>query len=382
MVKDFNTGMEKKGSVDNSATTVGTGTPTQPAEGSALTVSNAKEYLKSAFYHDVEQYSARRKVLSGFPSLDAQTGPGLYPGLYVLGAGSSMGKTTFSLQMADQIAQAGDHVVYFTVEQSRFELVSKSLARTMYMMECPSPLTALEIRELGKDVSKIEDADAEYSSYCERITIVECGFNTTVEDIISYIEWYIRTYKHIPVVYVDYLQRIKSSDRANSTKKESMDMIMEKLKGLQLRHKLVMIVISSINRSNYMSEIDFASLKESGDIEYGADVVWGLQFRVLSEEEDFSTGGPAKINKKRKILREAKLEDPRRIDLICLKNRSAVPVYTCSFEYYAAFDCFKDVIKGVDKYHLGKLEEIKTKREGGKIYTNEDIYLQMELSFQ
>ncbi len=51
----------------------------------------------------------------------------LYPGLYVLGAISSLGKTTFCGQMADQLAFVGEHVLYFSLEQTRLELVTKGL---------------------------------------------------------------------------------------------------------------------------------------------------------------------------------------------------------------------------------------------------------------
>ncbi len=37
------------------------------------------------------------------------------------------------------------------------------------------------------------------------------------------------------------------------------------------------IVISSLNRANYHTEISFESFKETGSIEYSADVIWALQ---------------------------------------------------------------------------------------------------------
>ena len=46
---------------------------------------------------------------------------------------------------------------------------------------------------------------------------------------------------------------------------------------------ITIIVISSVNRANYMQPIDFESLKESGGIEYSADVIWGLQLQCLND---------------------------------------------------------------------------------------------------
>lgn len=380
MIKENITEMEKKGSIDTAATAIDTGKGIPAViDASGLNGTNVKAYLNKEFYEAIKQYSARDKVYSGFMSIDAQAGPGLTPGLYIFGAGSSMGKTTFALQMADQIAESGGHVIYFTLEQSAFELVSKSISRIMARNDMATALTALKIRELGTDVTRIEEAVAEYNKYCGNITIVECGFGVSITDIESYVEEYIKKLKITPVVIVDYLQLIKAPENVTGSKKELVDMYMELLKDLQLRHGLIVIAISSLNRSNYLSEVDFESFKESGGIEYGADVVWGLQLKVLSDQANlFATGG--RINEKRIAFREAKKENPRRVELICLKNRSGEPVYECSFRYYPAFDFFEDDGEGVDQKLLDNLAYIKAIKDD-QGFSCEDIYEQIELPF-
>ena len=86
-----------------------------------------------------------------------------------------------------------------------------------------------------------------------------------------------------------------------------------------------------------MTAIDFESFKESGGIEYTADVVWGLPLQCIHEGL-FSS--PNKINEKRQRIREAKRETPRKIELVCLKNRFGISSYTCQFNYYPNFDLF------------------------------------------
>lgn len=66
---------------------------------------------------------------TGFEALDCALNGGLYPGLYIFGAVSSLGKTTLLLQIADNIAASGRDVLFFSLEQSRFELMSKSISR-------------------------------------------------------------------------------------------------------------------------------------------------------------------------------------------------------------------------------------------------------------
>lgn len=66
----------------------------------------------------------------------------------------------------------------------------------------------------------------------------------------------------------------------------------------QTDHQLAMIVISSLNRQNYVNAIDFESFKESEGIEYTADVLWGLQLQcrhesILSQANKINQSGKA-----------------------------------------------------------------------------------------
>ena len=56
---------------------------------------------------------------TGIAGLDKALDGGLHAGLTVLGAVSSMGKTSLMLQMADTLAAAGRNVLFITIEMSR-----------------------------------------------------------------------------------------------------------------------------------------------------------------------------------------------------------------------------------------------------------------------
>lgn len=77
-----------------------------------------------------------------------------------------------------------------------------------------------------------------------------------------------------------------------------MDSIVTALKVLQKENDLVIVVISSLNRQNYLSPVDFESFKESGGIEYTADVVWGLQLQIMRSQDMFE--------KEKDIIRSAR----------------------------------------------------------------------------
>ena len=89
-------------------------------------------YIANTFLIDLENNSKYQAKSTKFKELDQKLSGGLKNGLYVFGAISSLGKTTFVLQLADNIASQGHKAIIFSLEQSRFELVSKSLSRLTY----------------------------------------------------------------------------------------------------------------------------------------------------------------------------------------------------------------------------------------------------------
>ncbi len=291
------------------------------------------EYLEQKFKGDVDRFSGYKYRKTGFSNLDEKIS--LYPGLYVLGAVSSLGKTTFIGQLADQLAEAGDHVLYFSLEQSEFELVSKGISRMTARENLETAVSAIKIRE-GYLSDSVERAIENYRSIAGTEAIIECGFDTTVVTITDTVRDYISKTGIQPVVIVDYLQIVRPID-IRQTAKDAVDVHVRAFKKLQVDNDLVVILISSLNRANYLTPVDFESFKESGGIEYTADVIWGLQLEVMNSE---IFDGDKKLKQKREIVRQAKNENPRKIELVCLKNRYGISNYHCEFLYYAQYDLF------------------------------------------
>lgn len=295
----------------------------------AIQSSNVLEYITNqGFRDDLERFRKTSSKETGFPKLDQETG-GLYSGLYIVGAVSSLGKTTFIHQMADQMAEKGETILYFSMEQSRAEMVSKSISRQIAKTYgANSDISSLKIRK-GKagDDGKVYEAMMKYQKYAERVNIVQTGFSSDISFIEKVTNTFIQAKGVTPIVIIDYLQIIDIE--GNMTDRQRIDNIIKKLKKIQLQHGLTMIVISSLNRSNYTTAIDFESFKESGLIEYSADVVWGLQLEAIHTAKG-----------DREILQKAKADIPRKIELVCLKNRYGISNFTKSFEYYPKCDYF------------------------------------------
>lgn len=310
-------------------------------EADVLEASNLANYLKNGLKNDLQAFRNYKDRKTGFKNFDELSG-GLYPGLYVLGAISSLGKTTFIHQVADQIVERdpNEHVLYFSLEQSRLEMLTKSIARKTAQLEgVENAISSIALRCGNiKDWQQggLAKAYEAYEKVADRVTIVECNFNTDIDFIRETTEQYIKLKGVRPIVIVDYLQIIPArNDR--QTDKQKTDDIIRGLKKMQSDNKLVCFVISALNRSNYLAPVDFESFKESGGIEYTADVVLGLQLEVLNDEI-FTKAN--KLIEQRAKVKEAKNETPRRIELVCLKNRYGQSSYSCTFEYYPACDLF------------------------------------------
>jgi replicative DNA helicase len=295
---------------------------------------NVRDYIKSFMSKDIERFKTECKT--GFQNLDALAG-GMYAGLYVLAAISSLGKTTLAAQLADQMAAAGNEVLFFSLEQSRLELVSKSISRTLAQKggRC---IPSLAIRKGYLPEDALSAAEEYATAVGDRLSIVEGNFSCDITFIGEYVRRYAAANNSRPVVIVDYLQILQPpADAKRQTTKETVDQTVTALKRLSRELEIPVLVISSVNRANYLAPFDFESLKESGGIEYSADVVWGLQLQCLgdplfSERE--------KLKEKRERVRQAKAENPRKIELVCLKNRYGISSYSCLFDYYPDRDLF------------------------------------------
>ena len=324
-------------------------------------------FLQKHFDQNVAAFAACQNLTTGYKILDRQQP--FYPGFYCLGAISSLGKTTFAQQMADQIAASGRYVLYVTLEQTDFELFSKSLARGFWrtnrldtkINKCvstyPTP-SSIDIRrnQTGYPAEVARQINDYISAVGARVIVAYGAFSMTVEDIIQLIDLAMAQLGAKPVVIVDYLQLMAPTQingRIPDTK-TSIDHIVHTLKAKQSTDGLTVLAISSMNRQNYLSPVDFESFKESGGIEYTADVIWGLQLSILSDDDFYfkvdkdNKRRETSLKEKREMVKHAKAACPRCIDLVCLKNRYGISSYEVPFWYYPSVDYFGPVYNPSD----------------------------------
>ena len=304
------------------------------------------------------QESASRPVIStGYPTLDLELGDGggipggLTAGLYTIGAISSLGKTTFSMQMADSIAARGKDVLVIALEMSAFELMAKSISRiTTETADTERDRKTVQgilqgtrwARYSDTERQTIEEATAKYKELAAHLFFMEGIGSIGVKEVRQAIMRHINMRGEAPVVIVDYLQILAPAD-PHATDKANTDKAVLELKRISRDYNTPVICISSFNRQNYKERVSMEALKESGAIEYSSDVVIGLQLKGAGEK-DFNVD-------------EAKSKDPREIEAVILKNRSGRTGKTVQFEYDPRFNLFRDVMDG-HKYGVEDLPDI------------------------
>lgn len=298
-------------------------------------------YIENFLSRDIQILRENANKKTGFADLDHKAG-NLNAGLYVLAATPSLGKTTLALQIADNLAQLGQDVIFFSLEQSKLELVSKSMCREIaleYNFQLPASSQQLRNGAFGREL--LQAVEIYKTKIGNHLSIVEGNFNCNVDYIRNYVKKYIKRTSTKPIIFIDYLQILESANHTFSTRRDSVDEAVKALKQMSRAFGITVFVISSVNRTNYMTTIDFESLKESGGIEYTADVIWGLQLTCLNEA-CFSGND---IQAKRERIREEKSKSIRKIDLVCLKNRYGCSNFVSSFDYSPQFDYFSQTLE-------------------------------------
>ena len=303
--------------------------------------------LSAANFFDLIKQSGKA-ISTGFKRLDGLLDGGLFPGsVYTIGAASSCGKTTFCLQCADAIAAGGVNVIYFALEQSRMELIAKSVSRLTYQIAKQSHesfyicgRTSRQIMNYSQYGSYTDEqrevintALEQYKVIAPHIFTYENDGAMTAQALLNESRMFCRIMGEPPVLILDYLQLLRP-EKQNITDKQNTDAGILMLKTISRELNIPVLCISSLNRASYSDPVNMASYKESGAIEYSSDVLLGLQFSEVEKDN-------GQTNKAFNIDTE-KSREPRKMTLKILKARNGGAGESVRFDYFARFNCFEE----------------------------------------
>ena len=309
---------------------------------------SAREYLQS-FFNGINDRFQTPPISTGFSFLDSVLDGGLYAKeLVTLPAISGLGKTTFAIQLAENIAAQGKDVLYLTMEMDAEELIAKALSRHTFLLACDKDMPTsyaktmrgitdtTRWKEYSEDeLGLIMEAADTYAKRAAGLYFHTGLGEVTPKRVRQLVEEHERVRGTVPVLFVDYLQILMPED-PHATDKQNMDRAALEMKRIARDFQTPVIVVSSINRANYYEAINMAAIKESGAIEYGSDVILGLQLFKAGTDEAKKAAKEWEDEQSRK--------DPRKVEAVVLKNRHGSKGDRIHFNFYTKFNLFEETV--------------------------------------
>ena len=269
---------------------------------------------------------------SGFKYLDEKLNGGFMgEQLIFLGAISSLGKTSYALQLATQIAEQGKDVLIFSLEMSKNELNAKTISRYSYLLTKKDKYNQ-EYRLTTRDilcgniggVAMGAATDTRGKVYLDAYNAAQkiagnvriwVGRNDLdVDKLREVVDIHIRATKKRPFVILDYLQILQPSENARTTDKRLLtDYDTTRLKVVSRDFHIPILVISAFNRTNYYEPVSMSSFRESSGIEYSSDILLGLRYHGMDYQRHWYT---AQNGKKKKIFESSQDHNTRVRELL------------------------------------------------------------------
>ena len=289
------------------------------------------EGMLEAFLLSVTDKEARtfEPIPTGIKDIDrALEGGFIRKTLVTLGAPPAMGKTALAQWIFENIATAGQDVLYINLEMSREQLLARSISRLAWKYD-KKDFSALEVLRgyawTEEQREAITQAAARYKADIAPHFIYNPeGVTNSIDSILSAMEAETARIKAqgkpAPLVCLDYLQLVDSGERDAI---EGMKGVIFKLKDFAKRENTVVFVIIANNRaSNKSGTVEMESGRDTSAIEYSGDFMLGLAYTAIEDRRKYECGE----NKKGEpILAEYDLETIRRLKKEAQEAGTAIP---------------------------------------------------------
>ncbi|MBW3012321.1 AAA family ATPase [Candidatus Woesearchaeota archaeon] len=235
-------------------------------------------------FERLRKRNGRPFISTGYEKLDRII-HGIIPNrLVMVGARTSIGKTTFTLNIANNVARQGFHSLYFTYENSSKELVEKLLS--MYSGMNSEMFVYQETPPTEEQIKKLEEAK-------HRVINLPIYFEDSkpdIEYIIKRSEQVKTMHPRLALVVVDALQSFKGYVPYQGNKSDIYYEVLKQLKNLAKELSISVIVNSQLkidvekrkNKKPYRIE-DFSDCKGIPEV---ADSVFFLYRPEFYWEDD------------------------------------------------------------------------------------------------
>lgn len=267
-----------------------------------------------------------RPLQTGLANVDMMLGGGFECGnLYVLASAPGMGKTTLANQISVSISAHGHDVIYVSLAEDTIDLMIKGISRCSLEIIEDNAITTWQLDGAYRGDRRYSDfseaqratlelARARYAKQAEKLHIVDIPIS--MDELESIVESRETITGRKPFVVIDFLQLLSLIGESDKQKCLSISDCdnnnVIRLKILAFKHKIPMLVLTSVSSTSYYTSVSLESLNHAGGIENTADVVLGLQPSKYSFND--SRAG-------KRTMAEIMAKDVREMSLSCVKNR-------------------------------------------------------------
>ncbi|MCY4096498.1 MAG: AAA family ATPase [Gammaproteobacteria bacterium] len=236
----------------------------------------------------IKEYGEARNYLdTGFRRLNELSWGGFRPGhLIVLAGRPGMGKTSFALNLCDNVLHTDDQdmtVLFFTLEQRTEEIMFKMLSAASGV-----PFGKLKTTRLNETEQKNLDIAVQNIEFYSNFIVMNPD-GLTIAEMIHAVKQIKRAKGRLDLVCVDYIG-LMQPDESKPWQSRTLEIadITRGLKNLANQEEVPILALAQLNR-NADSRTDqrprLSDLRDSGSIEQDADMVTMLH-REESDRND------------------------------------------------------------------------------------------------
>ena len=233
-------------------------------------------------------------VSTGFKDLDNLTSGLQKSDLILVAARPSMGKTAFTLNIAQNVAmKSKKNVAFFSLEMSKTQLVARVLAAVAGINSGRIRNGQLSQEDWGKAINALNDL-AEAPLYIDDTS------GLTPQLMKKKLRRLIQEHGELGLVVVDYIQLMENGGKKMAdNRQQEVSAISRQLKIMAREFNVPLIALSQLSRG-VESRADktpmLSDLRESGSLEQDADIVAFLNRENYQDTEDTSDGVETQVN--------------------------------------------------------------------------------------
>lgn len=259
-------------------------------------VKQAHELLLKAAHN--QESGGLTGISTGFTQLDKITAGWQPSDLVIIAGRPAMGKTSFALSLAKNIAiDSRVPVAFFSLEMNNVQLVNRLLSNVCSISGSKilsGQLDPADWERFDNNLRKMEGAPI-YVDDTPGLSVFE--LRTKARRLVR---------EHgIKVLMVDYLQLMNANGMRFSSRQEEVSTISRSLKGLAKELNIPVLALSQLNRTVEQRDgiegkrPQLSDLRESGAIEQDADLVLFVHrpeyYRIFQDEKGNDLHGKAQI---------------------------------------------------------------------------------------